>query len=269
MTITLNLTWFGRRSSSSCYFYAGLVIYKFLLSASWDRISAILYAVNSICFYPVLLSLLKGQDTAFILFGLLFWMFGLLQGKELQSGFGLALSTLSPPIAGALALPSITSGRRAGRWFCLAFLVLSLFSLSLVGFKGAIDYLHLLLLSSQGQGYALNQSKMFNLLGLMLRSFPTLNVDLIHNLAWIVTFLSLVATAWFWWRKRNQIRAEHIGLVVVLALFTSPHLHSHSLSILLLPLLGISIFLWDRRSRLAQIGAVTLIPLCSLHHGGQ
>jgi hypothetical protein len=244
--------------------FCGLVIYKYLLSADWDRTSAILYSLNSILFYPLMLSLLKGQDTAFILFGLLFWMFGLLQGRDLLSGFGLALSTLSPPLGGALALPSITSGRRAGRWFCLAFVLLSLFSLSLVGFKGAIDFFHLFLLSSQGQGYALNQDKMFNFLGLMLRSFPTLNLDLVHTLSWGVTLLSLMATGWFWWKFRAQIKAEHIGLVVVIALFSSPHLHSHSLSMLLLPLLGLSVYLWKSSSRLAQIAAVTLIPICSL-----
>ncbi len=121
-----------------------LIIDKFLLSAGWDRISAILCAANCVFFYPILLSILKGQDTAFILFGLLLWMFGILQGKEMRSGFGLALSTLSPQIAGALALPSILSGRRAGIWFCLAFFWLAVFSLILVGFKGALDFLHLL-----------------------------------------------------------------------------------------------------------------------------
>ena len=249
---------------SGMLLFCGFIIYKYLLSEGWDRISAILCAANSICFYPVLLSILKGQDTVFILFGLLFWMSGLLQGKEMQSGFGLALSTLSPPIAGALALPTLTSRHRAGLWFCVAFFVLSLLSLGLVGFKGAIDFLHLLLVSSQGQGYALNPSKMFNFLGLMLRSFPTLNLDLVHTLAWIVTILSLLVTGWLWWKKGNQLSADHIGLLVVLALFTSPHLHSHSLSILLLPLLGVSIYLWKCDNRLAQIAAVTLIPICSL-----
>ncbi len=91
-----------------------LIIYKFLLSNGWDRITAFLTAANCILFYPVLLSVIKGQDTALILFGLLLWMFGLLQNKEVRSGVGLALATLTPQIAVALALPSIVSRRRAG-----------------------------------------------------------------------------------------------------------------------------------------------------------
>jgi hypothetical protein len=240
------------------------IIYKFLLSLGWDCFSAVLCAANSVLFYPLLLSLLKGQDTAFILFGLLFWMLGLLQSKEFRSGFGLALSSLNPPIAGALALPTIVSGRRAGVWFFLVFLLLVVLSLGLVGFKGGIDYLNLLLISSQGQGFALNPEKMFNFLGLMIRGFPALNLDMIHKLAWGLTILSLIVSTWLWWGKKNRLNAEYIGLIVVLAIFTSPHLHAHSLSYLLLPLLGVSIYLWKRGGRLAQIAAVTLIPLCSL-----
>jgi hypothetical protein len=243
-----------------CFF----IIYKFLLSSGWNPLSAALCAANSVCFYPLLLSFLKGQDTAFILCGLLLWMFGLLKGKEFVSGFGLALATLSPPIAGALALPLISSRRKAGGWFCLAFIGLAAISLGLVGLKGGIDYLHLLFISSQGQGYALNQSEMFNFLGLLLRSFPTLNVDIVHILAWSATIVSLIATCWFCWGKRTLLRTEHIGLVVVMATFTSPHLHSHSLGYLLLPMLGLSNLLWKQTNNLAKIAAVIFIPITSL-----
>jgi hypothetical protein len=241
-----------------------LVIGKYLLWEGWDRSSAVLCAANCAFFYPVLLSLLKGQDTAFILIGLLFWMIGIFQRKEMRSGFGLALSTLSPPIAGALSLPLIASRRKAAGWFCLAFSILAVISLALVGLKGARDYLQLLLISSQGQGYALNPSKMFNFLGWMLRSFPTLSLSLVHGLTWSAVIASLIASIWLWWGKRNRIRAEHIGLVVVLATFTSPHLHLHSVSFLLLPLLVVSTNLWKQNSRLGQLTALLLVPFCSL-----
>jgi hypothetical protein len=240
------------------------IIYAFLLSSGWDRDSAILYALNSICFYPVLLSILKGQDTAFILFGLLLWMYGLLLNKDLLSGVGLALSSLFLPIAGALALPTLSARRRCGFWFCLAFLILIIFSLSMVGVAGGFDFIKILILSSQGQGYALNQSKMFNFLGLMIRSFPGLNLNLIHELTWVLIIVSLIGSTWLWWGKKNNINVVSIGLIVVLATFTSPHLHAHSLSFLLLPLLGVSIYFFKRSNRLAQIAAVTLVPLCSL-----
>lgn len=239
-------------------------IYRLLQSESWGWDTAILTAANCILFYPVLLSILKGQDAAFILLGLLFWMIGLRKGKEMVSGFGLALATLIPQIAGALALPTISSGRRSGLWFCMIFFLLALYSLILIGFNGVFDFLHLLLISSQGQGYALNQSEMINLIGLMLRSFPTLNVDTIHKIAWTVTILSIIFVTWLWWGKQHTIRIEHIGLAVVLAIFTSPHLHSHSLSFLLIPLIGTSIYLWNDGRRGAQLAAVLVIPLTSL-----
>lgn len=240
------------------------VIYRFLQSESWGWDTAILTAANCILFYPVLLSILKGQDTAFILLGLLFWMVGLRKGKEMVSGFGLALATLIPQIAGALALPTISSGRRSGLWFCVMFFLFALYSLILIGFTGVIDFLHLLLISSQGQGYALNQSEMINLIGLMLRSFPTLNVDTIHKIVWTVTILSIISVTWLWWRQRDKIGVEHIGLAVVLATFTSPHLHSHSLSFLLIPLIGVAMHFWRNGRRLEQLAAVLLIPLTSL-----
>jgi hypothetical protein len=141
---------------------------------------------------------------------------------------------------------------------------LAVISLALVGLKGARDYLQLLLISSQGQGYALNPSKMFNFLGWMLRSFPTLSLSLVHGLTWSAVIASLIASIWLWWGKRNRIRAEHIGLVVVLATFTSPHLHLHSVSFLLLPLLVVSTNLWKQNSRLGQLTALLLVPFCSL-----
>jgi hypothetical protein len=245
-------------------FLCFLIIYHFLLSEGWDRISAILCGANSVLFYPLLLSFLKGQDTAFILCGLLLWMFGLLKGKEFVSGLGLALATLSPPIAGALALPLICSRRKAGGWFCLAFIVLATISLGLVGYKGMLDFLHLLFLSSQGQGFSLNPTKMFNFLGLLLRGLPTFNVDIVYKLAWSATILSLIATCWLCWGKRTLLQTEYISLVVVMATFTSPHLHSHSLGYLLLPLIGLSNLLWKQTNNRARIAAVLLIPITSL-----
>jgi hypothetical protein len=224
----------------------GELIRRFLLRSNWTPRFAVLGAINSLCFFPFFIGLLGGQDTAFIMLGLLLWMFGLLMGNEIRAGMGLALVSLSPLIAGALGIPLLVTRRKAGLWFILAMFLLSLYSLALIGLQGVQDFAGLMRLSSQGEGYGLNQVSMYNLLGLLLRAFPNLSMDTVRSAAWAATILSILAMCIFWWNKKNQLGIRHIGIAVVLGTFTAPHLHLHGLSYLLLPLLGVTLILYER-----------------------
>jgi hypothetical protein len=124
--------------------------------------------------------------------------------------------------------------------------LLSLYSLALIGLQGVQDFAGLMRLSSQGEGYGLNQVSMYNLLGLLLRAFPNLSMDTVRSAAWAATILSILAMCIFWWNKKNQLGIRHIGIAVVLGTFTAPHLHLHGLSYLLLPLLGVTLILYER-----------------------
>jgi hypothetical protein len=238
----------------------GELIWRFLLRRGWGRRTAWLGALGCLTFFPFFLALLSGQDTAFILLGLLLWMFALLEGHELQAGFGLALASLSPTIAGALGLPLLALRRRAAGWFVLGLLLLAVCSLLLVGVQGAKDFLGLLRLSSQGGGYGLNQLQMYNLLGLLLRNAPGLNPGTARGIAWGAALLSVAGLCMLWWKMRQSLGIELIGIAVILGVFTSPHLHVHGLSYLLLPALGLMIILWERGRRFA---ALLFLPLTS------
>jgi hypothetical protein len=111
----------------------------------------------------------------------------------------------------------------------------------------------LLRLSSQGGGYGLNQLQMYNLLGLLLRNAPGLNPGTARGIAWGAALLSVAGLCMLWWKMRQSLGIELIGIAVILGVFTSPHLHVHGLSYLLLPALGLMIILWERGRRFAAL----------------
>jgi hypothetical protein len=238
----------------------GELIRRFLLWKGWDLKSSLLVAIGSLCFFPFFLGLLGGQDTAFIMLGLLLWMFGLLEGHEIRAGIGLALASLSPLITGALAIPLLATRRKASLWFILTMLGLILYSLTLIGFQGGKDFIGLMRLSSQGEGFGLNQSAMYNLLGLLLRSFPDANIDRIRSIAWVAFILSILSMCIYWRNKQDRLTIKQISIAFVLVTFTAPHLHLHGISYLLPPLLGITTILYDQGNKAI---ALILIPVIS------
>jgi hypothetical protein len=236
------------------------LIRRFLLRSGWDARSAWLGAFGSVTFFPIFISLLGGQDTVYTLIGLLVWMFALLKRDEIFAGLGLAFAALSPTIAGALALPLLASRRRAGGWFIAGMLGLAVYSLALVGWQGGLDFLYLLRTSSAGVYYGINWSAMYNLLGLLVRTFPTVEIETIRLAAWIFAALSILSMCIFWWNKQDRLNIRHIGIAVVLSTFTAPHLHLHGLSFLILPLLGMITLLHERGNKKT---ALILIPAVS------
>ncbi|MFN3492558.1 MAG: glycosyltransferase 87 family protein, partial [Anaerolineales bacterium] len=199
-------------------------------------------------------------DTVYTLLGLLLWMFGLLKRKEITAGLGLALATLSPTIAGALALPLFASRRRAGIWFVIGMLLLTLHAFLLLGIQGIKDFIYLLGINAKAQAYGLDWSNMYNLIGLLIRSFPNADQALIRGIAWSAAGISIFAMCIWWWKKGEEINIKHISIAVLLGTFTAPHLYLHGLSYLLLPLLGIMVLLYEAGK---QTIALLLAPIIS------
>lgn len=239
----------------------GEIIRRFLLHLGWDQLPALLTALSSLCFFPFFLGLLGGQDTAFIMLGLLLWMTGLLTSREMLAGLGLAFSSLSLLVAIALGPATLSTRRKAGAWFIMGMFALGLYSLALVGLKGATDFVGLMSLSSKGEGFGLNQPHMHNLLGFLLRNFPGFGDGMARLTAWGIFLASVLFLVMLWWNKRENVRIDEIGLAVVLIVFTLPHLHSHGLSYLLLSLLASVVLLHTRGFKAI---AVILIPLVSM-----
>jgi hypothetical protein len=239
------------------------LIFKNLQIWGVDPSAAAWFALNCALFFPVFLSLLSGQDTVFILVGLLIWFFGVQQGNYFHAGLGLAWSTLTPVVAGPLALVTFAARRKAGFWFLIGCLLLGLYSLLLVGVQGLLDLVNLLLLSSTSTEYGLNPHWMFNFLGLSLRLFPSLPLSISRQLAWGIFIVATFGICISWRRFGNDIQREYLGLAVLIFLFLSPHLHVHSLSFLLIPLLALA-SKWYWRGNWRRSLSIYLIPGSSL-----
>ena len=238
-------------------------IFSWLSANHMGHKTAFWMAISSAAFYPLFLSLLGGQDTVFVLAGLLFWFAGLKSRQDIRAGLGLAWATLSPTIAGALGLITLASRRRAAVWFIVGSLVLGLYSLALVGWKGSLDFISLLRLSSSSDQFGLNPTVMYNFLGLLMRLFPGLTLSAARQAAWIFYIAFIASMCLWWWRNGSRLRVEHMGIALLGVVFLSPHLHIHSLSYLLIPLLGVGM-VWFRRGGLLGSLSVGLIPLSSI-----
>ncbi len=240
------------------------MIRRFLLGSGWGSLSALLGALGCMTFFPLFISFLGGQDTVFTLIGLLALMFGLLKKQDGLAGLGLAFASLTPTLAGAIGLPLLFSRRRAGRWFIGGMLFLLIYSYLLVGSQGVIDFLYMLKLTSSGRYYGLAWSGMYNLLGLLIRNAPALNLGKAQLIVWVASALSILSMCILWRTKRDSLGAEHIGMALVLSVFTSPHLHIHGLSALLLPALGLMVILYRRGYKAVSTLIVPVISIVFL-----
>jgi hypothetical protein len=198
--------------------------------------------ISSLLFYPAFISLLKGQDSAVLLFGAALWFCGAAGGQDRLAGLGLALALIRPQIALALAIPFLFHRRKVFGWFCAGAAALGLAGLAMVGPGGARDFLHILLISAGGQDYGLNQAAMFNFTGLAVRMFPQLDPAVIRWAAWGLFAAGVVGLAVVW-KLSPSLRLRHLGLAVLTSLFVAPHLHYHDLALLLLPLLAFAVIL--------------------------
>jgi hypothetical protein len=238
----------------------GWLVHRFFRGHGWEARPALWNALAAMAFFPVFLGILGGQDAVWILAALLLWWNGLAFREEALAGVGLALATLAPTIAGALALPLLASRRPAAVWFLAALVPLGLYTLLLIGRDGLGDFLGLMTLSASGDQYGLNPAAMVNLLGLLLRTFPGLSLETARLISWGALLAAAALLIALWWGKGRQLRLELVGLAVTLAVFTSPHLHSHSLAFLLLPALAVCLQL----GRLSRPLGLALLPVLSI-----
>lgn len=236
-------------------------VYVFLLQRGWRKDHAVLYGLAFILFFPFFLGWLGGQDTAFILLGILMWVLGLLNGQDKKAGAGLALASLSPLVPFVLSIPMMLSRWKAGAWFVVSMIGLAVYSLLMIGFEGGRQFIDLMLLSSQGEGYGLNQTRMYNLLGLLLRGLPDSFHDTARLTSWIFFALVILVSSWFWHRHRDTLRIEHIALTVLVSTFALPHLHIHGLSYLLIPALAHGLLVYEK-GRVVE--ALCFLPVFSV-----
>ncbi len=221
------------------------VIARLFSRRGFQRNDIALLAAGMLTFFPLFVSILNGQDTAILFLGTCLWLAGLLLERDPLAGLGLALTTIRPNLAIFLAVPFLFRRQRVFLWFCLGAAAFSLVSLLVLGFGGVRSYIDVLLATAGGSWYGMKESAMLNLTGLLIRALPWLDVSLVHWIAWGAYFLGMAGLCVVWVRSK-RIAERQIGLAVVLAVFTVPHLHYHDLTLLIIPLLAVLLLFGEK-----------------------
>ena len=240
-------------------FIAGTVLLaRSLYRAGWAKADVWLAEAGILTFFPIFVSLLNGQDTAFLFFGSCLLLVGLCTGKDWLAGLGLALTTIRPQITVLLAIPFLFRRQKVIGWFGLGAGILGGLSLAILGVEGMRGFLNLLLVSASGVWYGLKEPAMVNLIGLLWRFVPGLGGDAIHWIGWVTYGMALIGLCVLWAHSR-EISEKQLGVVIIVSLFAVPHLHYHDLALLIVALLpGLVIFV--RRGLLSARNA-SLAPL--------
>jgi hypothetical protein len=194
-------------------------------------------------FYPVLVTLVQGQDSILLLFLLTLCYCQLQKGRELSAGVVLALGMFKF----LLVLPILAGLAFARKWRLLAGYLatcgsLLLISIALVGTSGVIRYVRLLLgqagTTSQGRGDS-NIALMPNLRG-VLSAFLTERVPPFWITAiWAVLSFGILLLILL--RLKGGLHRAvldlQFALLTTISVVISFHLFSHNAAILVLPLL--------------------------------
>jgi hypothetical protein len=193
------------------------------ISGEWKN------AIQSLLFFPLIIAITLGQDTPFILLAVLSWACLLIKKKDFLSGLALSLAVLKPQIGLLLGVPLLFSRPRAFAGFSVGAILLTLYSLMLVGPQGFRGLLGIVNVMSQGSGYGINSRAMINATALLVRAGQS------AKWSWVIFAVGLVVISVIWKKLGTSLNELVIGITV--ALFCAPHLHLHDLSLLTLSLI--------------------------------
>ncbi|NQU31564.1 MAG: DUF2029 domain-containing protein [Anaerolineae bacterium] len=207
-----------------------------LFPENWTQNNRGKIITSGALFFPVFVSLLLGQDTAFLFLGISLFFYGILRQKDFLAGGGLALTLVRPHLTLALALPVMIKNKKAFSYFVGLGAALALLSFGILGIEGTQDFIRILTISGEGTWYGMKEASMINLIGLMSRTFSFLGPSLIQTIGWVLYFISIVILFFFWTFTAKET-SSLLGLSVIFSLFFAPHLHYHDLSLLFFPLM--------------------------------
>jgi Glycosyltransferase family 87 len=222
----------------SIYLIGTQFLIKSLFAAEKAEIRFALLIVT-LTFSPLFISLWQGQDTAFLYLGVLFWCIGILKKQDWLIAVGLALATVRPHISLALAVPLLFRYQRAWWRSLLLISLLALFSVMILNVQGTIGFVNLLRISSEGVWFGMKPEAMLNLLGLLLRIVQIPNSGVASWIGWLIYLAGIVLISALW-QHSEIIEGRLLGLSILIALMTAPHLHLHDLTLLIFPLLFIA-----------------------------
>lgn len=218
---------------------AVFLLLKLFKKHGFSAKNRLFFIISISLFYPLFISLLKGQDSALLFLGMAILYYGIDQQKDGLAGFGLALITIRPQLAIILGLPFVLKRQRVFGYFLVFGGFLVLYCFLMVGLPGFQDLLQLLINSAQSIHNS-SQASMYNLLGFLLRTFPKLRNETAQIISWIVYGVSILSLCFFWYSRRS-IGIQELSVAVLVSILASPHLHFHDMVIILIPLLTIGL----------------------------
>jgi Glycosyltransferase family 87 len=237
---------FVRWSLFSLFLYIvaiGLLLDMVDKKSALDRQRSLLF-IGAITFYPLFVSIVDGQDTAILSLGLALWIWGFSKEKDEVAGAGLALAAIRPHVALMLALPFFFRRRKIFWWFLASAVGLGIISFWLIGTKGINSFARLLLITAGGDWFGMNRDKMVNLLGLLLRLFPSLPIKALTLTGWTFYILATIGLC-VWWAKSRNLEIRHLATAILAAILFVPHLHYHDLTLLLIPVIILILYRGD------------------------
>jgi Glycosyltransferase family 87 len=199
------------------------------------------------CFFPVVVSLIQGQDSLMLLF-FLTWTFALLkQGKETHAGAVLAFSLFKFHLVLPLYFVFLLKGKwRVLKGSAYSGLFLLALSFAMVGLRGILDYFRLLFeMVTWANKYNFTPSQMRNLRGMLALALGE-HSRLLNTASLILTGCVLVSIVMAWrgdWNSQSKKFDLQFSLTLVAGLLIGHYLYSHDQSILVLPfflLLGVA-----------------------------
>jgi len=153
-------------------------------------------------------------------------------------------------------LPLFFKNKKAFAYFLGFSGILALFSVAVLGIEGTKNFVQILTISSNGAWYGMKEDAMFNLIGILVRIFPSSNINIIHIVGWSAYLFAIIFIS-ISWKRTETLKEEHLNTAIILSLFFAPHLHFHDLSLLIIPTLSI---LSSRKISATQEN-LALIPL--------
>ncbi len=215
-----------------------LTIYLLVRSSNWDASSSALIWFGGLTFFPLFVSLLNGQDSAFLVLGAALCFCLLPRERDFFAGLGLSLAIVRPQIALLLIVPFLFKRRGVLIGFMLGAGLLAALSAGLLGLAGTEQFIRFLLLTAGGKWYGIKEAAMFNLIGILARAAPEAAGDAIHLIGWGAYALAGLAVAWSAW-KRSSLDIQFLGSISIVSLFLAPHLHYHDLALLLIAVFAV------------------------------
>ncbi len=242
-----------------CVYLGAVYLFIRSLFPHEPLVTRLMLAGGMLTFLPVFISLWQGQDTSFLFLGVTLWCVGMLKKQGMLAAIGLVLVTVRPHLFLALAIPLLFRDRNVLWRLVILGAVTGIYSLLLIGIRGMTGFITLLRISAEGKWFGMNPQNMPNLTGLIFRSI-SLDHDTLNLASWIIFGVGMMIITLIWLRSK-VIHSPILGLSILIATMTAPHLHLHDLAIWTLPL--VFVISHDHQKALSPL-AIMALPVASV-----